>query len=182
MAAVHQWATAKAHRRKSKSLKRTSEHSYSSSPSRCTDKGAWLSAMRKPKSSNEGKDRLKALAAAAARAAGANLTTYFADDDGRGSRGSGKRLVRHFDFRHLVECHLASQTPALAPGLLDELHKAPLARGIVPGSVYESLHPGSATLKSRQLPGRLCSPEGLFRSVCARQTSEWTGSNLHLTF
>ncbi|EIE23011.1 hypothetical protein COCSUDRAFT_33218, partial [Coccomyxa subellipsoidea C-169] len=40
--------------------------------------------MRKPKNgSAEGKDRLRALAAAAARAAGANLTTYFADDDQR---------------------------------------------------------------------------------------------------
>lgn len=38
--------------------------------------------MRKPRNGNsEGKDRLRALAAAAARAAGANLTTYFADDD-----------------------------------------------------------------------------------------------------
>ena len=36
--------------------------------------------MRKARS-GEGKDRLRALAAAAARAAGANLTTYVAEDD-----------------------------------------------------------------------------------------------------
>ena len=131
MAAVHHWATAKAPRRKSKSLKRTSEYSYSSSPSRHSDKGAWLLAMRKPKNSNEGKDRLKALAAAAARAAGANLTTYFADDDGRGSRESGKRAVRHFDFRHLVECHLASPSTAVGPERLDGLQELSLARGSV---------------------------------------------------
>ncbi len=87
--------------------------------------------MRKPKNSNEGKDRLKALAAAAARAAGANLTTYFADDDGRGSRESGKRPVRHFDFRHLVECHLASPSTAAGPERLDGLHRWSLARGSV---------------------------------------------------
>ena len=93
--------------------------------------------MRKPKSSNEGKDRLKALAAAAARAAGANLTTYFADDDGRGSRDSGKRPVRHFDFRHLVECHLASPTPAFDSGRLDELYILHLVGRCTPGSVQE---------------------------------------------
>ena len=43
-------------------------------------------------SKDRGKDRLKALAAAAARAAGANLTTYFADDDSRSPRG------RRFDY------------------------------------------------------------------------------------
>ena len=42
---------------------------------------------------DRGKDRLKALAAAAARAAGANLTTYFADDDCRSPRG------RRFDYK-----------------------------------------------------------------------------------
>ena len=46
--------------------------------------GKLRNTMRKPKNGNvEGKDRLRALAAAAARAAGANLTTYFADDDQR---------------------------------------------------------------------------------------------------
>ena len=103
-------------------MKRTPEHSYTSNLGRQADKGAWLLAMRKPKSSNEGKDRLKALAAAAARAAGANLTTYFADDDGRGSQGSGKRPVRHFDFRHLVECHLASPSAVVGPKSLDGVH------------------------------------------------------------
>ncbi|CAL8465519.1 g5055 [Coccomyxa elongata] len=37
--------------------------------------------MRKPKNGSEGKDRLRALAAAAAKAASSNIATYFADDD-----------------------------------------------------------------------------------------------------
>lgn len=95
MAAVHLWATAKAPRRNLKGYKQSSENAYRSSSSKLADKGAWNCNMRKPKSSNEGKDRLKALAAAAARAAGANLTTYFADDDGRSPRDNSER---HFDF------------------------------------------------------------------------------------
>lgn len=39
------------------------------------------SSMRKPKNGSEGKDRLRALAAAAAKAASSNIATYFADDD-----------------------------------------------------------------------------------------------------
>ena len=164
MAAVHQWATAKAPRRKSKSFKRTSEHSQCSSLSRHSDKGAWLSAMRKPKNSNEGKDRLKALAAAAARAAGANLTTYFADDDGRGSLSSGKRPVRHFDSRHLLEYHLASPTPAAGPRFFVRSDVDFEIENQGPSAVCEGLRTGSATLKGRQLPGRLRSPEGPSRS------------------
>ncbi|BDA49954.1 hypothetical protein COCOBI_15-0820 [Coccomyxa sp. Obi] len=37
--------------------------------------------MRKPKNGSEGRDRLRALAAAAAKAASSNIATYFADDD-----------------------------------------------------------------------------------------------------
>lgn len=56
-------------------------------------KGLRSRIMRKPRSSgSEGKDRLKALAAAAARAAGANMTTYFADDDRQPVKSDGEQL------------------------------------------------------------------------------------------
>ena len=118
MAATHTWATAKAPRRKSKKVKQAVAKGISRSAARRFVQGAlhFSNTMRKPKSNNEGKDRLKALAAAAARAAGANLTTYFADDDGR---GSGKPLVRHFDCSNSLNVTQATDRPAPASGILN---------------------------------------------------------------
>jgi hypothetical protein len=158
MAATHTWATAKAPRRKSKNVKQALANGNNRNTTRRFVEGAlhFSSTMRKPKSNNEGKDRLKALAAAAARAAGANLTTYFADDDGR---GSGKPLVRHFDCSNSLNVTQATDRPAPASRHLNCFRRIDWAKSGACKAPMAEIYPGSATLEGRQLPTRMCSPE-----------------------
>ena len=88
MASVQTWILSKSKNRRGGFVKRNSSRQGALDGSRARFsrevQGKLRNTMRKPKNGSvEGKDRLRALAAAAARAAGANLTTYFADDDQR---------------------------------------------------------------------------------------------------
>lgn len=87
MASVQTWILSKSKNRRGRSAERSSRKGDLNG-GRChfhrEVQGKLRSAassMRKPKNGSEGKDRLRALAAAAAKAASSNIATYFADDD-----------------------------------------------------------------------------------------------------
>lgn len=87
MASVQTWILSKSRNRRGNFAERSSragDHNGGSSRFVREVQGKLRSAassMRKPKNGSEGRDRLRALAAAAAKAASSNIATYFADDD-----------------------------------------------------------------------------------------------------